>query len=134
MGCFASLYLKVPAIKNNASFENRGCGAGESRARQRRTPGRGLPTIIGKSAALRAYSTWYGSWPRPTPRVDHGETGTGKELIAEAISQSATDRRPVSEGELRRNSCWFAGKRAVRHEAWAYTGAGTRVSGGSSGG
>src|ERR1700693_2034699 len=81
--------------------------------------GTGLPRIVGNSAALRRVLNMVRIVaPTDATVLINGETGTGKELIAEAIHKSsAPGERTVCEGELRRHSGGFAGKRAVRSRA-----------------
>jgi transcriptional regulator with GAF, ATPase, and Fis domain len=55
--------------------------------------GRGLPRIIGNSAALRRVLGMVRVVaPTDATVLLNGETGTGKELIAEAIHKSSPDR------------------------------------------
>src|ERR1700682_3064328 len=76
---------ELPEVKNRVSFENDdamstvGLASGELR-------GRGVPRIIGKSAALRRVLDMVRLVaPTDATVLINGETGTGKELIAEAI-------------------------------------------------
>jgi transcriptional regulator with GAF, ATPase, and Fis domain len=72
--------------------------------------GSGLPKIIGNSAALQRVLRQV----RIVASTDatvliNGETGTGKELIAEAIHKcSDRSNGPFVDREVRRNSCGFA--------------------------
>jgi len=70
----------------------------------------GLPSIVGNSAALRGVLAMVRIVaPTNATVLINGETGTGKELIAQAIHNcSERSNGPISESELRRHSCRFA--------------------------
>jgi formate hydrogenlyase transcriptional activator len=90
--------------------------------------GRGLPTIIGNSAALQeVFRLVRVVAPTDATVLIQGETGTGKELIAEAIHK-CSDR---SNGPLVKVNCaaipsGLLESELFGHERGAYTGAVTR--------
>src|ERR1700692_2089025 len=93
--------------------------------------GRGFPRIIGKSAALRRVLDMVRVVaPTDATVLINGETGTGKELIAEAIHKSS-DR---SNGPFVKVNCaaipaGLLESELFGHERGAYTGAVTRTVG-----
>src|SRR4030081_2576228 len=88
----------------------------------------GLPRIIGNSAALRRVLGMVRVVaPTDATVLLNGETGTGKELIAEAIHKSS----PRSDGPFVKVNCaaipaGLLESELFRHERGAYTGAVTR--------
>jgi hypothetical protein len=82
--------------------------------------GRGFPRIIGKSAALRRVLDMVQVVaPTDATVLINGETGTGKELIAEAIHQcSDRSNGPFVKVNCAANSRGIARKRAVWSRAW----------------
>src|SRR3989454_7275167 len=128
MAAFASLASEVPAIKNNASFEIEDAAPAKVALDNDELRGRGLPRIIGKSAALRRVLDLVRVVaPTDATVLINGETGTGKELIAEAIHK-CSDR---SNGPLVKVNCaaipaGLLESELFGHERGAYTGAVTR--------
>ena len=128
MAAFASLASEVPAIKNNASFEIEDAAPAKVTLDNDELRGRGLPTIIGKSAALRRVLDMVRVVaPTDATVLINGETGTGKELIAEAIHKYS-DR---SNGPFVKVNCaaipaGLLESELFGHERGAYTGAVTR--------
>ena len=61
--------------------------------------------------------------PTDSSVLIRGETGTGKELVAQAIHRLSPRGRPVHQGQLRRAAVGARRIRAVRHEKGAFTGA-----------
>src|SRR5437899_2440088 len=128
MAAFASLASEVPAIKNNASFEIEDAAPAKVALDNDELRGRGLPTIIGKSAALRRVLDMVRVVaPTDATVLINGETGTGKELIAEAIHKYS-DR---SNGPFVKVNCaaipaGLLESELFGHERGAYTGALTR--------
>jgi formate hydrogenlyase transcriptional activator len=128
MAAFASLVSEVPAIKNNASFESEDATPAKVALDSDELRGSGLPRIIGNSAALRRVLGMVRvvALTDATVLID-GETGTGKELIAQAI-HNYSDR---SNGPFVKVNCGAipAGlleSELFGHERGAYTGAVTR--------
>ena len=127
MAAQATWISELPEVKNRASFENDDAtstvalDSGELR-------GSGLPRIIGKSAALRRVLDMVRVVaPTDATVLINGETGTGKELIAEAIHK-CSDR---SNGPLVKVNCaaipaGLLESELFGHERGAYTGAVTR--------
>src|SRR3989454_9982656 len=128
MAAFASLASEVPAIKNNASFEIEDAAPAKVALDNDELRGRGLPTIIGNSAALRRVLDMVRVVaPTDATVLINGETGTGKELIAEAIHKYS-DR---SNGPFVKVNCaaipaGLLESELFGHERGAYTGAVTR--------
>ncbi len=128
MAAFASLASEVPAIKNNASFEIEDAAPAKVALDNDELRGRGLPTIIGKSGALRRVLDMVRVVaPTDATVLINGETGTGKELIAEAIHKYS-DR---SNGPFVKVNCaaipaGLLESELFGHERGAYTGAVTR--------
>src|SRR6202140_4602205 len=115
---------ELPEVKNRASFENDDATSTVALDSDE-LRGRGLPRIIGKSAALRSVLDMV----RVVASTDatvliNGETGTGKELIAEAIHK-CSDR---SNGPFVKLNCaaipaGLLESELFGHERGAYTGA-----------
>src|SRR6266513_4178533 len=128
MAANASLASEVPAIKNNVSFEIEDATSAEVALDNDELRGRGLPTIIGNSAALRRVLDMVRVVaPTDATVLINGETGTGKELIAEAIHKYS-DR---SNGPFVKVNCaaipaGLLESELFGHERGAYTGAVTR--------
>jgi formate hydrogenlyase transcriptional activator len=130
MAAQATWIGELPEIKNRASFEiddatsTVALDSDELR-------GRGFPCIIGKSAALRRVLDMVRVVaPTDATVLINGETGTGKELIAEAIHQ-CSDR---SNGPFVKVNCaaipaGLLESELFGHERGAYTGAFTRTMG-----
>ena len=124
MSAQATWISELPEEKHNVSCEAADAasaialGAGELR-------GRGLPRIIGKSAALRRVLDMVKVVaPTGATVLINGETGTGKELIAEAIHK-CSDR---SNGPLVKVNCaaipaGLLESELFGHERGAFTGA-----------
>ena len=124
MAAQATCISELPEVKNRASFENDGAtstvalDSGELRGRE-------LPRIIGQSNALRRVLGMVRVVaPTNATVLINGETGTGKELIAEAI-HNCSDR---SNGPFVKVNCaaipaGLLESELFGHERGAYTGA-----------
>jgi formate hydrogenlyase transcriptional activator len=78
--------MEVPAVEHPASFEVTDATSAEAGLDGNELRGRGSPRIVGNSAALRRVLNMVGVVaPTDATVLINGETGTGKELIAEAI-------------------------------------------------
>src|SRR5438876_3609351 len=124
MSAQATWISELPEVNDNASFEVEDATSTESDELR----GRGLPRIIGKSAALRrVLDLARVVAPTDATVLINGETGTGKELIAEAIHK-CSDR---SNGPFVKVNCaaipaGLLESELFGHERGAYTGAVTR--------
>src|SRR5712672_959840 len=126
MAANASWAIESPAINHPASLEIE--DAAKVALDNNELSGSGLPRIVGKSAALRRVLDMVRVVaPTDATVLINGETGTGKELIAEAIHKYS-DR---SNGPFVKVNCaaipaGLLESELFGHERGAYTGAVTR--------
>jgi formate hydrogenlyase transcriptional activator len=119
---------EMPAVKDNASFEIEDAISAKLVLEGNELRGNGLPRIVGNSDALRRVLGMVRIVaPTDATVLINGETGTGKELIAEAIHQ-CSDR---SNGPFVKVNCaaipaGLLESELFGHERGAYTGAVTR--------
>jgi formate hydrogenlyase transcriptional activator len=129
MATQATLAREVPTVNHNASFEIE--NATPAKVTLDELHGSGLPSIVGDSAALRRVLGMVRIVaPTGATVLISGETGTGKELIAEAIHK-CSDR---SKGPFVKVNCaaipaGLLESELFGHERGAYTGAVTRAIG-----
>jgi formate hydrogenlyase transcriptional activator len=127
MAAQATCISELPEVKNRASFENDGAtstvalDSGELRGRE-------LPRIIGQSNALRRVLGMVRVVaPTNATVLINGETGTGKELIAEAIHNcSNRSNGPFVKVNCAAIPAGLLESELFGHERGAYTGAVTR--------
>src|ERR1700683_4979729 len=119
---------KRPAVNHKASFDIGDATSANVALESRELCGSGLPCIIGNSAALQQVLGMVRIVARTNATVlINGETGTGKELIAEAIHK-CSDR---SNGPFVKVNCaaipaGLLESELFGHERGAFTGAVTR--------
>src|ERR1700693_3324517 len=124
MAALATWIGEPPEVKTRASFESDDATSTVALDSDE-LRGRGFPCIIGKSAALRRVLDMVRVVaPTDATVLIKGETGTGKELIAEAIHQ-CSDR---SNGPFVKVNCaaipaGLLESELFGHERGAYTGA-----------
>ena len=86
MATQASWAREVPAINHNACFDVGNATSAKVALESSGLQGSGLPCIVGNSAALRRVLDLVRIVaPTDATVLINGETGTGKELISEAI-------------------------------------------------
>ena len=86
MATQAGWATEAPAVNNTASFESEDATPAKVELDSNELRGSGFPRIIGNSAALRRVLGMVRVVaPTDATVLINGETGTGKELIAEAI-------------------------------------------------
>jgi formate hydrogenlyase transcriptional activator len=128
MATQASWASEVPGVNHHASFEIEDATLAKAALDSDELCGTGSPTIIGNSAALRRVLAMVRIVaPTNATVLINGETGTGKELIAEAIHK-CSDR---SNGPFVKVNCaaipaGLLESELFGHERGAYTGACTR--------
>ena len=116
---------EVTAVNRDASFEIEDATPANIAINSNELSGSGLPRIVGNSAALREVLGMVRIVaPTDATVLINGETGTGKELIAEAIHK-CSDR---SKGPLVKVNCaaipaGLLESELFGHERGAYTGA-----------
>ncbi len=131
MAATASMVSEIPAIKNNVSFAIADAAPRKVALDSGELYGSGLPRIVGNSAALRrVLEIVRVVAPTDATVLINGETGTGKELIAEAIHK-CSDR---SNGPFVKVNCaaipaGLLESELFGHERGAYTGAVARTIG-----
>jgi len=102
MATQASWAPEVPAVNDKASFEIEDATSAKFTLDNNELRGNGLPRIVGNSAALRRVLGMVRIVaPTDSTVLINGETGTGKELIAEAIHK-CSER---SKGPLVKVNC-----------------------------
>ena len=127
MSTQASWASQVPAVIHNGSFSEDAMSA-DAALESSELCVSGMPPIVGRSAALRRVLGMVRIVARTNATVlINGETGTGKELIAEAIHQ-CSDR---SKGPFVKVNCaaipaGLLESELFGHERGAFTGAVTR--------
>jgi transcriptional regulator with GAF, ATPase, and Fis domain len=125
MSGYTSWATELPAIHHNASFEIEDVTPAKVGLDSDELYGSGLPRIVGKSDALRRVLDMVRVVaPTDATVLINGETGTGKELIAEAIHK-CSDR---SDGPFVKLNCaaipsGLLESELFGHERGAYTGA-----------
>src|ERR1700726_1412260 len=128
MAAQASRARELPAVNDNVSFELGHVTSAQDTLESAELYGSRPPRIIGKSAALRRVLDMARIVaPTDSTVLINGETGTGKELIAEAIHK-CSDR---SNGPFVKVNCatipaGLLESELFGHERGAYTGAVTR--------
>src|ERR1700732_2306161 len=119
---------KAPAVNRTASFEMRDAKSARDALDSNELRGSGLPSIVGNSAALRgALAMVRIVAPTHATVLINGETGTGKDLIAQAIHNCSKR----SNGTFVKVNCaaipaGLLESELFGHERGAYTGAVTR--------
>jgi formate hydrogenlyase transcriptional activator len=128
MAAQASRARELPAVNDNVSFELGHVTSAQDTLESDELYGSGSPRIIGNSAALRRVLDMVRIVaPTDSTVLINGETGTGKELIAEAIHKCSDQ----SNGPFVKVNCaaipaGLLESELFGHERGAYTGAVTR--------
>jgi len=131
MAAQATWAIELPAVNHPASLELEHAASAKVALDNNELSGSGLPRIVGNSAALRRVLGLVRLVaPTDATVLINGETGTGKELIAEAIHQHS-DR---SNGPFVKVNCaaipaGLLESELFGHERGAFTGAVSRVIG-----
>jgi transcriptional regulator with GAF, ATPase, and Fis domain len=131
MAAQASWAIELCPIKHTGSFETEHATPATGELDSSELGGSGLPSIIGNSAGLRRVLGMVRVVaPTDATVLINGETGTGKELIAEAIHKCSTR----SNGPFLKVNCaaipsGLLESELFGHERGAYTGAVARTIG-----
>jgi transcriptional regulator with GAF, ATPase, and Fis domain len=128
MAAQASRARELPAVNDNVSFELGHVTSAQDTLESDELYGSGSPRIIGKSAALRRVLDMARVVaPTDSTVLINGETGTGKELIAEAIHKcSGRSNGPFVKVNCAAIPAGLLESELFGHERGAYTGAVTR--------
>jgi len=125
MSGYTSWAAELPAIHHNASFEIENMTLAKASLDSGELYGSGLPRIVGNSDALRRVLDMVRVVaPTAATVLIKGETGTGKELIAEAI-HTCSDRAagPFVKVNCAAIPAGLLESELFGHERGAYTGA-----------
>ena len=116
---------EVPTVNHNASFEAEDSVSAEVALESNEPFAGGLPRIVGNSAALqRVLGMVRVVAPTDATVLINGETGTGKELIAEAIHKcSNRSNGPFVKVNCAAIPAGLLESELFGHERGAYTGA-----------
>jgi formate hydrogenlyase transcriptional activator len=125
MSAQTSWVNEAPAVNHTAFFEGKDMASVEAVLDNCEPRGNSSPTIIGTSAALqRVLGMVRVVGPTDATVLINGETGTGKELIAEAIHKCSTrSRGPFVKVNCAAIPAGLLESELFGHERGAYTGA-----------
>src|ERR1700733_6839557 len=125
MSAQTSWASELPAVNQTASFKVEDAASAKVKLEEDEFSGRGLPRIIGDSPALRRIlATVRLVAPTGATVLISGETGTGKELIAEAIHKcSERSHGPFVKVNCAAIPIGLLESELFGHERGAYTGA-----------
>src|ERR1700736_4658069 len=125
MAAQASRARELPAVNDSVSFELAHVTSAQDTLESDELYGSGSPRIIGKSAALRRVLDMARVVaPTDSTVLINGETGTGKELIAEAIHKcSGRSNGPFVKVNCAAIPAGLLESELFGHEHGAYTGA-----------
>src|SRR5712672_2236290 len=125
MATQAGCATEAPAVNNTASFEIEDATSAKGALHSNEPSGSALPRIVGNSDALRRVLDMVRVVaPTDATVLINGETGTGKELIAEAIHKySERSNRPFVKVNCAAIPAGLLESELFGHERGAYTGA-----------
>jgi formate hydrogenlyase transcriptional activator len=125
MSVYTSWAAELPTIHHHASFKTGDATSAKIALDNNELPGSGLPRIVGNSAALRRVLGLVRIVaPTDATVLINGETGTGKELIAEAIHEcSNRSKGPFVKVNCAAIPAGLLESELFGHERGAFTGA-----------